>query len=119
MSFTVDGQEPGATLHLSHPGQIVRIRAEAQCVKSFDGIEVLLSGKIMPARAPAHLPHRAVHSMDCPMRAAASELAGNDLAAKQYFNSVELFHALGFRANPHDLTGMDKWSVAPVPGRLR
>src|SRR5205807_1939944 len=69
MSFTVDGQEPGATLHLSHPGQIVRIRAEAQCVEEFDGIEVLLSGKVIASEAPTGPPYRAVIEMDWPMRA--------------------------------------------------
>jgi len=69
LSFTVNGQEPGATVTVSQPGQTARIRAEAQCVEEFDGVEVVLNGKIIASEAPTGSPYRAVIELDWPMQA--------------------------------------------------
>ena len=67
LSFTVNGQEPGATIHLPQAGQSVRIRAEAQCVEEFDGVEVLLNGQVIASEAPTGSPYRAVIEFDWPV----------------------------------------------------
>jgi hypothetical protein len=69
LSFTVNGQEPGATLDFPAGDQPLRIRAEAQCVEEFEGIEVLANGRIIACEAPTGPPYRALIEMDWPMHA--------------------------------------------------
>jgi hypothetical protein len=69
LSFTVNDQEPGATIQVPHAGQTVRIRAEAQCLEEFDGVEVLLNGKVIASEVPTGPPYRAAIEMACPVQA--------------------------------------------------
>ncbi|HEV3442991.1 MAG TPA: CehA/McbA family metallohydrolase [Gemmataceae bacterium] len=69
LSFTVNDQEPGATVHVPHAGQMVRIRVEAQCVEEFDRVEVLLNGKVIASEVPTGPPYRAAIEMAWPVQA--------------------------------------------------
>jgi hypothetical protein len=69
LSFTVNDQEPGATIQVPPAGQTVRIRAEAQCVEEFDRIDVMVNGKVVASEAPTGPPYRAAVEMGLPMQA--------------------------------------------------
>ena len=53
VEFTVNGQEPGATLKLSPGNNTLRVRASAGSIEPYDVLEVILNGKIVKTVKPA------------------------------------------------------------------
>jgi hypothetical protein len=60
LSFTVNGQDPGAVLDLSGAGAAVRIRAEARSVVPFERLEVIQNGAVIAGTAATGNPAMAV-----------------------------------------------------------
>jgi hypothetical protein len=66
--FTVDGQDPGAALKLSAPGQTVRIRAEAKSLKPFERVEVVANGCVIAEAHARGSPAEAIVELEFPVQ---------------------------------------------------
>jgi hypothetical protein len=64
LSFTVNGQDPGAVLDLPDSGQPVRVRAEAQSVVPFERLEVVAGGTVVASAEANGTPAAAILEAD-------------------------------------------------------
>lgn len=69
LSFSVNGQGPGATLPVAPDASPLRIRAEARGVVPFDRLELIANGKVAAETAAAGSPSSAVLETDLPVEA--------------------------------------------------
>jgi len=66
LSFSVNGEDPGARIELEIPGEPVRIRAEARSLDPFECLQVLANGKVIASAEPSGAPSSAVIDAELP-----------------------------------------------------
>ncbi len=64
LSFTVNGQEPGATVTITAEQRTVHVRAEARAGEPFDYLEVVANGKVLASAKASGNPATAVLEKD-------------------------------------------------------
>jgi hypothetical protein len=68
LSFTVNGREPGATLHLnSKKNKDLEIQAQAESQLPYNSLEIVLNGQVIAEATPSGLRHRAEIHMEYPL----------------------------------------------------
>jgi hypothetical protein len=69
LSFTVNGQDPGAMIDVPATGQAFRVRAEARSVVPFDRLELIAGGKVIGTAPASGDPVAAVIETEWPVTA--------------------------------------------------
>jgi hypothetical protein len=69
LTFTVNGQEPGATLRFdSRKNQMAQVHAMAESQLPYDALEIVANGAVVAQATPSGLRHRAEIHLEYPMR---------------------------------------------------
>lgn len=69
LSFTVNGQDPGATLHLgSRKDKIVQVRAVAESQLPYQALEIVANGAVVAQASPSGARHKAEIHLELPVR---------------------------------------------------
>ncbi|HLN30881.1 MAG TPA: CehA/McbA family metallohydrolase [Gemmataceae bacterium] len=66
LSFSVNGEDPGARVDLKTAGETVRIRAEARSLEPFDCLQILANGEVIASAEPSGAPFSAMIDADLP-----------------------------------------------------
>jgi hypothetical protein len=67
LSFSVNGQEPGASVQLPSGAEAVHVRAEGRSVVPFDRLEVLVNGLVVAEAQASSSPSSAILDADVPL----------------------------------------------------
>jgi hypothetical protein len=69
LTFTVNGQDPGATLRLdSRKNQIAQVHAVAESQLPYDALEIVANGTVVAQSTPSGTRHRAEIHLEYPLR---------------------------------------------------
>jgi hypothetical protein len=67
LSFTVNGLDPGSTVDLKEPGEMVRVSAEARSVVPFEHLEIVAGGKVIASVSATGPPCSATLDLELPV----------------------------------------------------